>query len=690
MDWKLIFIAVGIGAIVIAAELGYIHQKQVLIEKKAARILKSAREKDQAIRERELVKKKQEEAAPEGQRPSQEIINMIEDIRVKGQTLPHCPLIFPLKDKMGRINALGSFLSYLAMEQATYLPESIFDLPNAGTLFQNFRLFDSALGQYHEQFSKQLAYMFATPDNASGTLVRAKTGYTITLSFTGSHPLKKYKKKFTANQLHSAPGWMASRLHDWVGFKPNARQAAFLKRPVFLNDKDLERTAFLESLIRQGGYSLVNQWDNILAKNSKCHYLVDRWLGISDFRERTNHLDMIEPLVRKYPDNSFYKFDYVYELYALKKYDEALKLSLEELQRDNDNPDWYRYAAYSLEGKGYNDEAVTLLKNWTQSHPENPNAWIQLAQLTLSLAWEARGTDWTRDVPPKALKLFKKRVEESLKYAQKAVDLTPHYGRAWGQLVAYGNAAELAKETMKDDFGKVLRLDPNDYEAYTVYMDYLNPKWNGSLKEMFEFARKFNKRFPALFFIPCAADFHVLCLEQSEAGLAQWRKETREKVKNSPYWKDFAKSYGNYLTASPGDLGEWKNYLAWAALAGKTKPVLDLAKKISGKDKELRALYPYVVLASSDTAQNGLSKDSEKKEFVKKPKVFKERVKAYQTLLKLDPHNWDIWNRLAWLDYQNKKGKDAKKAFRKIGNHWVAEVWSKDDFEKAKKSSGVK
>lgn len=697
MNWERISIAAGIAMFLMAGVLGYMDYKQIRTKKKAAEILSAVKRKEQEIKKavkgrvkESVLKNKEGEKSAEQQDPRKEALQMIENLRVSGKSLPACPLIFPLVDEKGRINALGSYLSCLAMNQASFLPQAVFCLPNPNQLFHDFRLFDSSLGQYHEQFSKQLPYLFGTRDYARGKLFRSKTGYKITLQFTGARQTRKFEKKFTNGQLHLAPAWMASCLHRWAGYKPAAAQAAYLKKKVFTNDKDLTRAASLESLFRQGGVLFVNQWDKILAKNPLCGYLVDGWIGVLDGREQTNHLDLIEKLAAKYPENSFYESVEAVELYALKKYDEALKIAFRELTKDNNNPDWYDIAAFALEGKGFYEEAVALLKNWTQSHPDNPNAWIRLAKHTHYWAWRGRGGDWSKSMSPEVSKVFRERVEEGLKAAQKAADLAPLYGRAWGELMAYGNAAGINQETMRGYFEKVLRLDPNDNEAFYSYMDYLNPKWNGSQQEMFAFAKKFKKRIPNLMTVPCVEAFQSFSRDLSAEGINPIGEKNGNQLAGSPYWDDFAKGCENNLKITPGDFNEWRSYIAWAVLAEKTKPVLDLAKKISKKEKELGALYPYVVLALSEAEQNRLGSDADSKGFMKDPKVVKERLGAYQMLLKLDPHNWDIWNRLAYLDVQNNKTKDARKALGKIGNHWVQEVWSKDEFVNAKKSLGVK
>jgi len=155
-------------------------------------------------------------------RPHREILAKINDFRHHSTALPACPLVYPLLDAKGRISPLGTYLSYLAMQQASFLPQSVFCMVDAGQSFSEFGLFD-ADSPFHQAYYKQLPYYFQNAkDLGEGKLLKSKKGWKIQLRFWGTKSEKKYTRVFRQGKLHLAVGWMASCLQDYMGFRPTA------------------------------------------------------------------------------------------------------------------------------------------------------------------------------------------------------------------------------------------------------------------------------------------------------------------------------------------------------------------------------------------------------------------------------------------------------------------------------------
>lgn len=156
----------------------------------------------------------------------------VEDIRVNGTSLPPCPLLYPLLNEKGKATPLGAFLSLYAMCQATYLPQSVFQLPDVPLVFDDFDLFkakETAPSVYRDQFP----YYFGSKEFGEGTLKKTRNGYRIKLRFWGGRPAKKYQKDFKKKDLNKAPGWMAACLQSFAGFIPTTERPACRDLPVF-------------------------------------------------------------------------------------------------------------------------------------------------------------------------------------------------------------------------------------------------------------------------------------------------------------------------------------------------------------------------------------------------------------------------------------------------------------------------
>jgi hypothetical protein len=95
-------------------------------------------------------------------------------LRQRSREMAPCPLLFPLPDKDQRVTPVGSYLSYLGMKRASYLPETVFRIPNIGEVFQSLELFTAGPRPMHAMFRQELPYRFmAIPVfTRTGDLVR--------------------------------------------------------------------------------------------------------------------------------------------------------------------------------------------------------------------------------------------------------------------------------------------------------------------------------------------------------------------------------------------------------------------------------------------------------------------------------------------------------------------------------------
>ena len=336
------------------------------------------------------------------------------------RALPPCPMIYPLLDAQGRVTPLGSYLSYFAMKQASYLPQTAFKIPNAGEIYNEFDLFTEG-GPKQEAYLKQLPHYFGNAkDIGEGNIRAVGMGHLIQLRFWGTHPERKYAKTFPKGKLHLAMGWMAACLQDYAGFQPTQAQAAYRDKPIYVNDADLLRGARLETLFRNGGRQLIQGWDKILAKNPDNPYLFDRWLAVLDDRSDTDHLGLIRDFAAKDPSNTFSKLDLAYQCYEAEQYDEGVSVCFQELARDNDDPDWWDLAAKCLWAKNDYEETIRLLKTWTELHPDNQEAWLGLVDYYEDWAWVARGDGWAKDVTKEGWRLMGERMALAEKAALQA------------------------------------------------------------------------------------------------------------------------------------------------------------------------------------------------------------------------------------------------------------------------------
>ncbi len=665
---KIILILV---ALMVGLTLGYAFYglSTVMANKKAAEAARQARE-----------------AA--NRKAHEQVLHQIDLLRVQGKELPPCPLVFPLLDKSKKLTAIGGYLSFLAMKRAAYLPESVFRIPNADQIFSSFNLFNPAENIAGNEYLTELPFRFQTKDFGEGRWIQTKRGYQIQLRFYGSHPAKNYKKSFKNNQLHLAPEWMASCLHDWAGFKPTEAQKAYLAKPTFQSDSDLKRAVADEKLLWTAPKAVCG-WDAILAKNPEDSLLFDRWLTIQDDREGHKHLPLIEPLFQKCPQDDFIRADYAYNAALAQQYDAAIKVYMDSLMRDDNNSHWYEDAVWALQKKGYWEESIDLLTTWCGLHPDNPEAWMDLADDYLNWSWKAHGNDWSVSATEETRKLMKERMQKGLEAAQKAAQLAPQDCRVWSELERFGISAGWDRDQMQQYFQKAVALNPYRRLAYEHYLVYLKPRWFGSEKEEFEFARKYKDLYPDLV-VKAATDSFINDDDYRSTTDPEKRiKLLADKVKKSPHWKECQEAFQEELRRHPAEMDNWKDYSYWAQIAGQGDEVLAFAKGAIPGGVEYAALYPYLELLSVEEEKDNQATSAGKNQVEDRPDVVKLKGNALRKLVALEPTHWRAWNQLAQYCVRHQFKEEAVKAFRALGEHRDDGVWGQKEFDQAKASLGL-
>lgn len=603
------------------------------------------------------------------------------DIHLNSAALPPCPLLYPLVNEKGKATPLGAFLSCYAMRQATYLPQSVFELSDSPVIFDDFGLFQNK-ETAPSVYRSQLPYYFGTKQFGEGTLKKTRKGYRIQLRFWGDRPTKKYKKDFKSKDLNKAPGWMAACLQGYAGFKPTKDQAAYRDSPVFGSGDDLVLAAADEKLFRSSGTKLVLHWDRILAKNPENPFLVARKVYLLAALDCNNYLDYLEPLVQKHPDSTYFKYVLATQYNGKKKYDQALDIVFPEMKRDDDNPMWYEVAKDSLIDKGDWNNAYQLLKNWAEKYPADPNTWVKLVNFMIEWAWDARGTSMADKVPTAAWPIFKKRIAEGYGDCKKVIQMAPGWWLSWHCGLVCANGAELDKATVRDYFTHAHKLNPVNYHPYSVYLEYIKPKWNGTEDEMMAFAEENAKWDPYL--MTDAVSENMGWDDNLKAGKTL-SAERQKAYEDSPDWPIYQKYAELALKQCPYDLGTWYYYFYYAEQAGTLERVYQYARELAKGRPELAALPIMVGEEFCNAHYWNLDSNQDKSRYWDGQEHFKALRDSSLQMQKLDPDNWYWANRAICYCMHTSQVDMAVKEYKLVGEaHWDPTVCEKSDWETVK------
>jgi hypothetical protein len=126
---------------------------------------------------------------------------------------------------------------------------------------------------------------------------------------------------------------------------------------------------------------------------------------------------------------------------------------------------------------------------WARQHPDSPAAHIVHSLVLIDQAWAYRGNAYSVDVDPRAWAPFrqfitKARVNLETHKAVAAVD--PHW---YVTMLTIARAEGWNRSRFDNLLAEALELEPLFYQTYFTALEYLLPKWKGSLLEIESFAQ---------------------------------------------------------------------------------------------------------------------------------------------------------------------------------------------------------
>jgi hypothetical protein len=107
----------------------------------------------------------------------------------------------------------------------------------------------------------------------------------------------------------------------------------------------------------------------------------------------------------------------------------------------------------------------------------------------LTYGWEARTTAFAPAVPAGGFEALEERLEVAREALNEAWRLRPDDARAANYLLSIEKSVGGDRATMELWFDRAMKADGDDYEACFTKLDWLDPKWHGSVEEMLAFGR---------------------------------------------------------------------------------------------------------------------------------------------------------------------------------------------------------
>jgi hypothetical protein len=590
-------------------------------------------------------------------------------------TMPICPVVMPLRDDQNRYNPLGAYLSLQAITLACFPGKQALSFWSPYGTFNDYGLLSHS-GYDQSHVLQELIARTGAASSAEGSLSRKNGGWVVHLDFKDAGKTAAYTKTFKKNQIHLIPGWMAERVHAWMGTRLSKAQKAYLKNPLFNDDAALNRGLVLDDFNFQTVQN-VPGWDGLAAANKRSPYILFRDYYTQKNIDGITDLKPMEDLVQKDPKNDLAKF-FLMNMYRNEgMYGKSLDLAFYFLSADQTNPNYYSSVTDLLENLGDYGNARYIYEKLAARFPNNAQVQEALGSYYRHYAWSAGGGGWDGGGFWNAV-LYKKRLEMARASLEKARGLNPQDCRIYSELIQTGAGLKWKNEELDKVLDQSVSIDPNYEPTFEQRLNVAaDRRENGNDDEM-AFARKWRNLHPRL----------MLLAIRSDGGNQTGGKELEYyRYLGSPkVWPEYKKAREESLkNFKLDDYQTWVEYAYEASKIDKVPDFLAFLQEESKTDDILEHFRPYLENLVYAYRADAIGWQHTGQLYLNSKEVWPELYKDTLDVIKQDPDNYPFLNTQAASFTGWGRFKSARKVFEAIGDHWVPKVWTKGDFEKKKR-----
>lgn len=214
----------------------------------------------------------------------------------------------------------------------------------------------------------------------------------------------------------------------------------------------------------------------------------------------------------------------------------------------------------------------------------------------LSYAWLARGTGYANAVSAEGWKLMEQRLEVATEALETAWKLNPTDARICLEMLRAGLAQGPGSGRMETWFQRGMKLNPGYWDLCYAKLEYLRPRWYGSIGEMIDFGRE------------CSANTNwtgrvrLLLVDAHLEASREIQDDSERKAywKKPNVWPDIESTYEQFFKLYPNESGYRQNYALFAARCGKIREFATQIKmapwtnySMFGGEEKLRGMINY-------------------------------------------------------------------------------------------------
>ncbi len=142
-----------------------------------------------------------------------------------------------------------------------------------------------------------------------------------------------------------------------------------------------------------------------------------------------------------------------------------------------------RLAACALQSPGWLDD-------WLAGSPDDPDAALVRAGVSLKQAWAVRTGARAKDVPPDQFEAFFALLDDAAPLISDAAEACSDDPVPWQFALEHATGSQSPREVFDAYWAEATLRAPHHYGCHTAALQYLCEKWHGSHEEMFDFAER--------------------------------------------------------------------------------------------------------------------------------------------------------------------------------------------------------
>jgi hypothetical protein len=219
----------------------------------------------------------------------------------------------------------------------------------------------------------------------------------------------------------------------------------------------------------------------------------------------------------------------------------------------------------------WDGDAEDYAKLYNACEAQFPSSWkdhpmilLLKGEANIHFAWDARGGGYADTVSKEGKKVFEKRLETADEALTRAWEMKPSEGRIAYQMMRVELGQGEGQKRMEMWFNRAMQVSSNNYEACSLMLFYVEPKWYGSEEAMLAFGRECVSN-------PSWGGRVPLILVSVHEELQKALKDDSQRDnywKRPEVWQDVKAAYDRFFEVNPTETSWYYSYAWYAYQAG--------------------------------------------------------------------------------------------------------------------------